>query len=72
MVSDTGPGIADKDLPHIYEQGFSTKASKGRGMGMALIKRIVDGHAGTIEVETEPGFGTTFTIILNQTRGGIV
>lgn len=72
MVSDSGPGIADRDLPHIYEQGFSTKASKGRGMGMALIKRIVDGHAGTIEVETEPGFGTTFTIILNQTRGGIV
>lgn len=72
MVSDSGPGIADRDLPHIYEQGFSTKASKGRGMGMALIKRIVDGHAGTIEVETEPGFGTTFTIILNRERGGIV
>jgi signal transduction histidine kinase len=39
---------------------------------MALIRNIVDRHGGTIDVETEPGFGTTFTIILNRERGGIV
>jgi sensor histidine kinase regulating citrate/malate metabolism len=72
MVSDSGPGISDQDLPHIFQPGFSTKAAKGRGTGMALIRNIVDRHGGTIDVETEPGFGTTFTIILNRERGGIV
>ena len=72
MVSDTGEGISEEHLPHIYEAGFSTKAKKGRGVGMNRIKQIVESHGGTIDVETEPGEGTTFTIILNQKRGGIL
>ena len=70
MVSDTGEGIADEILPRIFEPGFSTKASKGRGVGMRRIKEILDSHGGTIDVDTEPGSGTTFTIIFSQKRGG--
>ena len=70
MVSDTGEGIADEILPRIFEPGFSTKASRGRGVGMRRIKDIVDSHGGTIDVDTEPGSGTTFTIIFSQKRGG--
>lgn len=72
MVSDTGEGIAGDVLPHIFESGFSTKASHGRGVGMRRIKEIVDSHGGTIDVDTEPGSGTTFTIIFSQKRGGRV
>ena len=70
LVSDTGEGISEEDLPRIFESGFSTKAKKGRGVGMSRIKEIVDSHHGTIDVDTEPGSGTTFTIIFSQKRGG--
>ena len=70
MVSDTGEGIGEDVLPRIFESGFSTKASRGRGVGMGRIREIVDSHGGTIDVDTEPGSGTTFTIIFNQKRGG--
>ena len=70
MVSDTGEGITEDLLPHIFEPGFSTKASRGRGVGMRRIREIVDSHGGTIDVDTEPGSGTTFTIIFSQKRGG--
>ena len=72
MVSDTGEGISEDVLPRMFESGFSTKASRGRGVGMCRIKEIVDSHGGTIDVDTEPGSGTTFTIIFSQKRGGRV
>ena len=72
MVSDTGVGISQEDLPHIFERGFSTKAAQGRGVGMSRIREIVEGHGGTIDVDTEPGSGTTFTIIIGRERGGSV
>ena len=70
MVSDTGEGIEPENLPHIFERGFSTKAATGRGVGMCRIRDIVESHGGTIDVDTEPGSGTTFTIIISQKRGG--
>ena len=72
MVSDTGEGIAPEHLPHIFDHGFSTKAAVGRGVGMGRIKEIVESHGGTIDVDTEPGSGTTFTIIIGRERGGSV
>ncbi len=69
IVSDTGEGIAEKDLPHIFKQGFTTKAAESRGLGMWLIKEIVDRHGGSMDVDTELGSGTTFAIIFNQERG---
>ena len=72
MVSDTGEGIAEEDLPHIFDYGFSTKAKTGRGVGMKRVQEIVDSHGGTIDVDTEPGSGTTFTLIFSRKRGGII
>lgn len=69
MVSDTGEGIAPEHLPRIFEGGFSTKAQSGRGIGMKLIKEIIDRHSGSIDVDTEPGSGTTFSIIFSRERG---
>ena len=70
QVGDTGTGIEDHDLPRLFTAGFSTKAATGRGVGMSLIKDILDRHDGSIEVETEPGSGTTFTLIFSRERGG--
>ena len=70
MVSDSGEGIAESVLPRIFESGFSTKAASGRGVGMSRIKEIVDRHGGSIEVDTDPGSGTTFTLIFSRERGG--
>lgn len=71
VVSDSGVGIPDDVLPHIFDIGFSTKADSGRGMGMRLVKAIVDRHEGILEVDSEPNTGTTFTLIFNLPRGGI-
>lgn len=68
VVSDTGVGISPENLERIYEQGFSTKASEGRGTGMTLIKEVVTRCEGNIEVESEPGSGTTFTLIFDKER----
>ncbi len=69
MVSDTGEGISPENLPHIFKTGFSTKANQGRGLGMKLIKDIVDRHGGSIDVDTEPGSGTNITAIFQRERG---
>ena len=62
-VADTGHGIPADDLPHIYEPFYSTKAS-GTGLGLAVVYRTVQDHAGSIEVRSHPGAGTTFTLDL--------
>lgn len=66
VISDTGSGIAPEDLPHIFEPFFTTKeAGKGTGLGLAIAYDIIAGkHGGRIEVESEVGKGTTFTITL--------
>lgn len=68
LVSDTGVGIPDEDLGRICEKGFSTKAAQGRGVGMSLVWDIVSRNKGSMEVDTEPGAGTTFTLIFHQRR----
>ena len=72
VLSDSGVGIREEDLPHIFDTGYSTKAHHGRGVGMALVKSVTDRHGGMLEVDSEPGSGTTFTLIFNRPRGGIV
>ena len=65
-VTDTGSGIADDDFPHIFKQFFRggdhDPGSGGAGLGLAIVKRIVDLHGGVIEVESELGTGTSFTV----------
>ena len=62
IISDTGSGIPQDILPHIFEPFFSTKESTG--LGLAVVYRIVEQHGGKIEVKSEPHVGTTFTINL--------
>jgi two-component system sensor histidine kinase PilS (NtrC family) len=63
MVRDTGVGIAKEDVDHIFEPFFSRKTG-GTGLGLATTARIVEDHKGTIDVLSQPGKGTTFTIRL--------
>lgn len=62
---DTGAGIPDEILPHIFEPFFSTKESgEGTGLGLAIVQQIVESHNGTTEVQSRLGEGTLFTITL--------
>lgn len=64
-ISDTGYGIAEKDLPHIFDMFYTAstaKGSKGAGLGLAISKEILLKHHGEIYVESQLNQGTTFTI----------
>jgi len=63
QFTDTGHGIEKEDLPRIFEP-FFTKKTKGTGLGLSISYDIVERHGGTIEVESQPGKGTTFTVRL--------
>ena len=64
-ISDNGKGIAAEDIPHIFEPFFSTKQnSTGHGLGLAIVHGIIQSHKGKIDVQSEPGKGTTISITL--------
>ncbi|HZM00831.1 MAG TPA: ATP-binding protein [Planctomycetota bacterium] len=74
-VTDTGIGIAEKDLPHIFESFFHLEKSQtrnlgGTGLGLAICKAIVDAHQGTISVSSRVGQGTTFRVELALSGAG--
>jgi two-component system sensor histidine kinase PilS (NtrC family) len=62
-VADTGSGIAPENLPHVFEPFYSTKP-EGSGLGLALVHRIVREHGGDVEVRSQAGGGTVFTLTL--------
>lgn len=65
LITDTGQGIADKHIHRIFDPFFTTKDSgKGTGLGLSVSYGIVKQHGGEIEVESIPGKGSTFTILL--------
>ncbi len=65
VFSDTGVGIAPADLQRIFDLYFTTK-EKGSGIGLSMVYRTVQMHDGEIEVQSTPGAGTTFRVLLPQ------
>lgn len=73
-MSDTGPGIAAGDLPHLYaafwrgdrrgEDAGGAGAKRGVGLGLWIARAIAEAHGGTLGVESRPGAGTTFRFTL--------
>ena len=69
LVKDTGVGIEAEEIPKIFDKFYRVKHPKtrqviGTGLGLAIVKGIVESHRGSIEVESEPGVGTTFRVLL--------
>lgn len=62
-IQDTGPGIADDVRRRLFEPFFTTR-EKGSGLGLAIVQRTAETNNGRIEVESEPGQGTTFRLVL--------
>lgn len=64
-ISDDGPGISEQDLAHITEPFYTTKSSeKGSGLGLAIVEQILSVISGRLEIESEPGVGSSFTIVI--------
>ena len=64
QVADTGPGIAEEFLPHIFEPFFSTKGGKGTGLGLWVSLGIAQSHGGRLQVRNRPGGGSVFSMTL--------
>lgn len=62
-ISDDGPGIPKEEMEHLFTPFYSTKP-KGTGLGLAICHKIVSEHRGMIKVDSDAGYGTTFTVML--------
>lgn len=72
-VSDTGIGISKEELPYIFERFYRVEKSRARkyggtGLGLSIVKKYVEIQGGTVQVDSEPGTGTTFTLIFPQEK----
>ncbi|WP_270171443.1 sensor histidine kinase [Paenibacillus sp. SYP-B4298] len=74
-ITDTGSGITEEDLPHIFERFYKNDKSrnsahgKGSGIGLSIVKEIVLAHQGQIRVESRVGVGSVFTVTLPAEKG---
>ena len=64
LIKDTGKGIAKKDLDKIFNEGFSTKQNNSHGVGLSIVKRVIDNHNGSIDVSSIIDQGTEICIKL--------
>ncbi|HEX8230744.1 MAG TPA: ATP-binding protein [Chloroflexia bacterium] len=72
-VQDTGQGITPEDLPHVFDRFYRGDLSRARatgntGLGLSIARAIVERHGGSISVQSSPGEGATFSIVLPMTR----
>ena len=67
-VTDTGTGIAPEHLSKVCEPFFSTKGLNGTGMGLSMVYRIIQLHGGEIEVQSTPGRGAAFRVLLPKSN----
>jgi signal transduction histidine kinase len=68
-ISDTGIGIAPEAAPHVFERFFRADKSRSRenggfGLGLAIVKWIAESHRGVVELASQPGAGSVFTVML--------
>jgi len=66
-VTDTGPGIAPEDIPLLFEKYRRIEhpeAQEGNGLGLFIVKALVEAHGGRIEVQSAPGQGSCFSVFL--------
>ncbi len=66
-VQDNGAGIEPEDLPHIFDRlyrGDKSRSQRGLGLGLSLVRAVVTAHGGRIEVQSTPGRGSTFSVLL--------
>lgn len=73
-IEDTGIGISADDLPHIFERFYrcdQSRSQPGTGLGLSLALAIVRAHGGNISVDSAPGRGSTFTVVLSRSRHGL-
>jgi signal transduction histidine kinase len=69
IITDTGVGIVPDDLPHVFDRFYrsaaaDSMAAQGPGVGLAIVRSIIEAHHGTIRVQSEPGVGTTVRLTL--------
>jgi signal transduction histidine kinase len=69
QVTDTGPGMTETQLAHLFQPYYRTEEARrssfaGAGLGLFIVKHLVEAHAGHIKVDSQPGQGTTFTVHL--------
>jgi len=69
QVSDTGRGISEEEMSRLFKPFYSERGDKGLGLGLWISHNIIEGHGGRIEVESQVGEGTTFTISLPAYQG---
>jgi two-component system sensor histidine kinase BaeS len=70
-VADSGAGIAEEDLPHVFDRFWRadksrTRSTGGSGLGLAIVRKLVEAHGGTAGVTSATGLGTTFTVRLPE------
>ena len=63
-LRDSGAGIPPEDLPRVFDRFYKTRDSGGMGLGLAIAKKLVEAHSGTIEAQSAAGEGTCMRILL--------
>ncbi|HOX13618.1 MAG TPA: ATP-binding protein [Spirochaetales bacterium] len=70
VLEDTGEGMSPEVLAHIFEPFYSSSKAGGTGLGMLIVKNVVEAHGGTVEVESEPGKGTRVRLSIPKRLSG--